>query len=48
MNHETESLKALNVATVVLFIDSAKIPEREGRYAPIQLLWATARLVIRF
>ena len=34
-NHETESLNAMNVATVlegkiVLFICSAKIPEREG------------------
>ena len=37
MNHETELLNAMNVATVlegkiVLFIGSAKIPEREGAY----------------
>ena len=39
MNHETESLNAMNVATVfeekiVLFIASAKIPEREGGISP--------------
>ena len=39
MNHETELLNAMNVATVlegkiVLFIASAKIPEREGGIAP--------------
>ena len=39
MNHETESLNAMNVATVlegkiVLFIGSAKIPGREGSISP--------------
>ena len=38
-NYETESLNAMNVATVleekiVLFIGSAKIPEREGSISP--------------
>ena len=39
MNHETESLNAMNVATVlegkiVLFIGLAKIPERKGSISP--------------
>ena len=39
MNHETESLNAMNVATVlegkiVLFIGSAKTKEREGSISP--------------
>ena len=39
MNHETESLNAMNVATVleektVLFIASAKIQEGEGDVSP--------------
>ena len=41
----------MNVATVleekiVLFIGSAKIPEREGGHITIQLLWATAQLLV--
>ena len=39
MNHETESLNTMNVATVsegkiVLFIGSAKIPEHKGSISP--------------
>ena len=54
MNHKTESLNVMNVATVfeekiVLFIASAKNSQCRGGgggHIAIQLLWATVQLLV--